>query len=182
MSRQSSDHIPEPSLVGHYAGAVTRGFAYGLDLAISGVTFAVFVSATSYLLSLVLSRDITVSDAPTLLGGAIYVVWLFVYFFSSWSVAGKSPGMGLLGLRIVRRDGSHLDRLHAFYRVIAFPLSFLIFGLGFLGIVFAREHRALHDKIADTAVVYDWDARAARLRILAAGATARLTDSPATSE
>jgi hypothetical protein len=30
-----------------------------------------------------------------------------------------------------------------------------------------REHRALQDLIADTAVVYAWDARAARLRILA---------------
>jgi uncharacterized RDD family membrane protein YckC len=182
VSRQSSDRIPEPSLVGHYAGFVTRAVAYALDVAISGVTFAVLASATSYLFSLVLSRDITVSDAPTLLGGAIYVLWLFLYFFASWSVAGKSPGMALLGLRIVRRDGNHLDRLHAFYRVIAFPLSFLILGIGFLGIIFAREHRALHDKIADTAVVYDWDARAARLRILAAGATARLTDAPATSE
>ena len=30
-----------------------------------------------------------------------------------------------------------------------------------------REHRALHDLIAGTAVVYAWDARAARLRFLA---------------
>jgi hypothetical protein len=30
-----------------------------------------------------------------------------------------------------------------------------------------REHRALHDLIAGTAVVYSWDARAARLRFLA---------------
>jgi hypothetical protein len=30
-----------------------------------------------------------------------------------------------------------------------------------------RERRALQDLIADTAVVYAWDARAARLRILA---------------
>jgi phage shock protein PspC (stress-responsive transcriptional regulator) len=30
-----------------------------------------------------------------------------------------------------------------------------------------REHRALHDVIAGTAVVYGWDARAARLRFLA---------------
>ncbi|MGH3277214.1 MAG: hypothetical protein ACRDNZ_23155, partial [Streptosporangiaceae bacterium] len=30
-----------------------------------------------------------------------------------------------------------------------------------------REHRALHDLIAGTAVIYAWDARAARLRFLA---------------
>ena len=30
-----------------------------------------------------------------------------------------------------------------------------------------REHRALHDLIAGSAVIYAWDARAARLRFLA---------------
>ena len=52
-------------------------------------------------------------------------------------------------------------------RSLAFPLSILLFGLGFLGILIGRQHRALHDVIAGTAVVYSWDARAARLRFLA---------------
>ena len=52
-------------------------------------------------------------------------------------------------------------------RALVFPLSFLLFGLGFLGILVAREHRALHDVIAGTAVVYSWDARSARLGFLA---------------
>mgnify|MGYP000216910185 CR=1 FL=1 len=33
--------------------------------------------------------------------------------------------------------------------------------------VFGRHRRALHDKIAGTAVVYSWDARGARWRFLA---------------
>lgn len=45
--------------------------------------------------------------------------------------------------------------------------QFLFFGLGFAGILVQREHRALHDLIAGSAVVYAWDARAARLRFLA---------------
>ena len=48
-----------------------------------------------------------------------------------------------------------------------FPLTVLLFGLGFPGILVQRERRALHDLIAGTAVVYAWDARAARLRFLA---------------
>jgi hypothetical protein len=51
-------------------------------------------------------------------------------------------------------------------RTLAFPLSFLLFGLGFTGILFQRNRRALHDMIAGTAVVYAWHARAARLRYL----------------
>jgi hypothetical protein len=60
-----------------------------------------------------------------------------------------------------------------------FPLSFLLFGLGFLGILVQREHRALHDLIAGTAVVYSWDARAARLRFLAREAELAAGSGPA---
>jgi uncharacterized RDD family membrane protein YckC len=51
-------------------------------------------------------------------------------------------------------------------RVLVLPLSFLLFCFGFILIVLRRDRRALHDLIADTAVVYAWDARAARLRFL----------------
>ena len=74
--------------------------------------------------------------------------------------------MAVVGLRAVRKDGSNLDARHAVVRVLFFPLSFLLFGLGFLLVLLKRDRRALHDLIADTAVVYAWDARAARVRFL----------------
>jgi uncharacterized RDD family membrane protein YckC len=52
-------------------------------------------------------------------------------------------------------------------RTLTFPLSFLLLGLGFLGILLHRDRHALHDRLAGTVVVYSWDARAARLRWLA---------------
>jgi uncharacterized RDD family membrane protein YckC len=75
--------------------------------------------------------------------------------------------MALLGVRVVRADGSAIDPWRGVLRALVFPLSFLLFGLGFLGILVQRERRALHDLIAGTAVVYSWDARGARLRFLA---------------
>ena len=75
--------------------------------------------------------------------------------------------MAVLGLHVVRADGATLDPWRGFLRALVFPLSFLFFGLGFLGILVQREHRALHDLIAGSAVIYSWDARAARLRLLA---------------
>jgi hypothetical protein len=47
------------------------------------------------------------------------------------------------------------------------PLSFLPLGFGLVGIVVGREHRALHDVLAKTTVVYAWDAQKVRLRRLA---------------
>jgi uncharacterized RDD family membrane protein YckC len=94
-------------------------------------------------------------------------VWAAIYFGACWVTFSRSPGMSVMGLRIVRTSGAELDHRHALIRLVAFPLGFLTFGLGFLGIVFGRRHRAIYDRIADTTVVYDWDAEAARLRSLA---------------
>jgi len=169
------DTVPRPSLVGHYAGPVTRAAAFAVDTAVSTLVLALSLRVITALADLVLRVEVNYSDAPVLVGWAVLVGWLFLYYFVSWSVAGKTVGMALLGLRVVRRDGSHLGKGHAFIRTITFPLSFLFFGLGLVGILVGREHRALHDVAAGSTVVYDWDARAARLRILAAGATADLT-------
>ena len=51
-------------------------------------------------------------------------------------------------------------------RTLTLPLSFLFLGLGFAGILLGGQRRVLHDVIAGTAVIYSWDARAARLRYL----------------
>ncbi len=91
---------------------------------------------------------------PAAVGGPATVVWLFLYYFVSWATVGKTPGMALIGLRVVRRDGSKLHAGKAAIRTLVFPLSFIMFGLGFVGIVVGREHRALQDVAADTIVVY----------------------------
>src|SRR5208282_4020237 len=78
-----------------------------------------------------------------------------------------TPVMALLGVQVVRADGTRLDPWRGWVRSLTFPLGFLTLGLGFLGILVQRERRAVYDLIAGTAVVYAWDARAARLRFLA---------------
>ena len=72
----------------------------------------------------------------------------------------------LFGVQVVTNDGSDVSGRRAIGRTLAFPLSFLILCLGFLGILLDDQRRALHDVIAGTTVIYCWDARAARLRML----------------
>jgi uncharacterized RDD family membrane protein YckC len=98
--------------------------------------------------------------------------WEFFFFGYSWAASGRTFGMAVLGVRVVRADGGALDPWRGAARALVFPLSFLLFGLGFLGILLQREHRALHDLVAGSAVIYAWDARAARLRFLAREADA----------
>jgi uncharacterized RDD family membrane protein YckC len=62
-----------------------------------------------------------------------------------------------------------------FYFGYSWAVSGRTFGMAVLGV--QREHRALHDLIAGTAVIYAWDARAARLRFLARQADVGATSS-----
>jgi uncharacterized RDD family membrane protein YckC len=149
---------------GHYAGPVSRLLAYGADSFAIGVLYTAGLALLRFAVETATPWTLNVEGVLFAVGA---LAWSALYFGSSWVGFGRSPGMSLLGLRIVRGDGADLDRHHALVRLVAFPLGFLTFGLGFLGIVLGRTRQALYDRIADTAVVYDWDAEAAKLRELA---------------
>ncbi|MGV1009298.1 MAG: RDD family protein [Dermatophilaceae bacterium] len=153
-------------LQGHYAGGVTRFAAYAIDATASTAILSAGVATFGYALGMITGHDIQLSTYPVV-GGMLALLWYFLWFWYPWSLSGRTLGMAVVGIRVVRGDGSSLQPRRAFVRIVTFPLSFLVFGLGFLGILTDRRRRAWHDRFADTAVVYGWDARVARLRFLA---------------
>ena len=128
--------------------------------------FTLALAGVAFVIQVVTSHKVTWTRSDTLVA-VLFVAWQFCYFGYSWAVASRTFGMYVLGLRVVRADGTEIAPRQGVLRALAFPLSFLLLGLGFLGILVQHEHRALHDLIAGTTVVYAWDARAARLRFLA---------------
>jgi uncharacterized RDD family membrane protein YckC len=164
-----STPTPQDALVsyqGHYAGAVSRFAAYSVDVVVNTAVFVLGLAAISWGVRIVTGHDVSWNRSNVVVA-IIFVGWQFLYFAYCWAVSGRTPGMALLGIRVVRADGTILPPKQGVLRALVFPLSFLLFGLGFLGILVQHEHRALHDLIAGSAVVYSWDARAARLRFLA---------------
>ncbi|HEY7916305.1 MAG TPA: RDD family protein [Acidimicrobiales bacterium] len=151
---------------GHYAGAVSRLVAFGADVGASWGLFTLGAAGLTFSVQLVSGHNFSLSSHQIVSLIAL-VVWEFVYFSYQWASGGKTIGMALLGIRVVRTDGSPIGPRQAVFRTLALPLSFLILGLGFVGILTNRDRHALHDHLAGTAVVYSWDARAARLRWLA---------------
>jgi uncharacterized RDD family membrane protein YckC len=151
---------------GNYAGSVSRFLAYAIDLLVSSAVFALALAAISYVADIITGKQVS-WNRQDILVVIFYVAWEFFYFGYSWAVSGRTLGMAVLGIRVVRADGAIAEPRRGVIRALVFPLSFLLLGLGFLGILVQRERRALHDLIAGTAVVYAWDARAARLRFLA---------------
>ena len=157
--------VSNTALQGHYAGIVTRAVAFGIDVLFIVAGFALGGTIAEYALSAVLGTDVNLSDAP-IISAIVLAIWAFLYMAYPLSAAGRTLGMAIVGIRAVRADGHDLQRRQAVMRVLALPASFLLFCFGFLLILLRRDRRALHDLIAGTAIVYAWDARAARLRFL----------------
>jgi uncharacterized RDD family membrane protein YckC len=162
----STSTAPSPRLTvkrqGNYAGAVSRLAAFAADVGASWGIFLAGAGLLSLAAQLFTGQSVKLTHHQILAIVAI-VIWEFFYFTYMWGVSGKTVGMALLGLQVVTTKGGPITTRQAALRTVALPLSFVL-GLGFLGILFQRERRALHDIVAGTAVVYAWDARAARLR------------------
>lgn len=75
------------------------------------------------------------------------------YYVVCWATLGAGPGGRLLGLRIVRRDGSPIDFGKALIRFLGSLVSSLVISLGYLWAAFDSEKQTWHDKIASTYVV-----------------------------
>ena len=171
MPRDGGTPPPAPRSVsqdlrGDHAGFASRFIAFVVDCVLSIAVFELVLAASSFAASVLTGTSIHWNKGNTWVVLAFFA-WEFVYYAYAWTASGKTPGMMLLGVQVVGQDGSHVGTRRGLVRTVAFPLSFLLLGLGFLGILLGRDRRALHDVIAGTAVVYAWDAREARLRSLA---------------
>lgn len=149
-------------VTGHYAGAASRAAGAVLDVAIVMGTFTASVAGLDLLVRFFSGSSVT-SDSSGWGSAVALGIWAFLYVYVSLTIAGRTAGKAIVGLRVVTADGSPLTGRRALWRTLAFPLSVLPVGLGFIGIFLHREHRALHDLIARTAVVYDWGGRTAEL-------------------
>jgi uncharacterized RDD family membrane protein YckC len=147
---------------GRYAGPVTRFIALVLDILIVTTGFTVIVAGGTYLVELV--SPIEVEPVRGLWYIVGFVVWALLYLWLSIAIFGKTLGKTVMGVRVVDSEGSlALHSRQSLIRAVTYPLSFVVLGLGLLGVLFGRERRAWHDHFAGTAVVYDWGSRTARL-------------------
>jgi uncharacterized RDD family membrane protein YckC len=132
-----------------YASLVSRTIAYLLDTAI----VAFVVSATvAFGLIVALVTGVRAHDLALATASAYVIVLpsvLAIYCALFWLLAGRTPGMALLGLRVVRTDGQPVRWFAAFLRGVLL----VYFPIGALWLVVDRRRQAVHDKVARTLVV-----------------------------
>jgi uncharacterized RDD family membrane protein YckC len=157
-------------LQGHYAGICSRFVAFLFDLIVIVFAYDVFVRGVEYVVTTLSGKVFHISDLPVA-SWAVLIAWAIFYCAYPVAAGGRTFGMAIAGLRVVRADGRPVGGREALVRVLALPLSFVTLGVGFLLILVRSDRCALQDLVGRTAVVYGWDARAARLRFLARGGT-----------
>jgi uncharacterized RDD family membrane protein YckC len=141
------------------AGVMTRLVAFAIDVGLLNAFFFIM----SALLGLVVSGlffDDGITSLGIVLGGAVWVVAGGLYLVGFWALEGQTPGMRFLNIRLDAHGSRRIGFPVAIRRWLGFILCVLTLGLGFLGILFAQRRRGLHDRIADTEVIYvseaDW--------------------------
>lgn len=78
-----------------------------------------------------------------------------VYFVAFWTYnGGQTVGMRLLGLRVVKLDGTPVTLGTAIVRWIGLVISFLVILLGVIWVGFDAKKQGWHDKLAGTVVVH----------------------------
>ena len=159
---------PHTSQEGHYAGIVTCFVGFAIDLVAIAVIFTIGGRGrwSTWSASCV-GHPMRVQGRPGLTSNIALVSGRSSTSpIRSRSPAGRS-GWGSSGSASCASTAANWARGAAPWCAFCLPLSFLLFGFGFVLIVLRGDRRALHDLIGGSAVVYAWDARAARLRFLA---------------
>ena len=154
---------PVGEVSGHYAGVFTRLAAFIIDWFVIVFAYGLILGGTRFVLEALFSVEFDLSSGDAIWWWVGFGAWAFVYLTVGLSITGRTVGKGLLGLRVVTRQGEPIGPGRAAARVFVMPLSFALLGLGFLGIILGRERRALHDVISRCAVVYDWGDRPAEM-------------------
>ena len=136
-----------------YAGFWIRVGAYIIDL--------IIIYAATFVLGFVVSLPLgalRVESSLYLLYLGVLSILAFVsvagyhgYFLST---KGATPGKLLLGLKVIRSDGSGLSFMRGVGRLFAHFVSGIILYVGYIIVAFDVEKRALHDHLCDTRVVY----------------------------
>lgn len=153
-----------------YAGFVTRALAMVIDLLIIfgayviGVFVLDFFRRTSgidemfrWLLQALGWHTVERTPARELLFSFFSLQFFsFLYFTVFLRVGGATIGKYLLGLRVLRADGTPLRTGRSALRALAYTLSSLPIYIGFLNILADDRRRGWHDLVAGTVVVYYW--------------------------
>lgn len=166
---------PPSTLQGQYAGFISRAIGLIIDQAILYIAIVTLTWLTTNALALI---GIDIANCPstegqsiisTLFGNVCDITRTLVfltaalapglYFIVLWWLGGQTIGDGVVGVRVMQTSGHGLSLWRAALRLFGYLVCVLSLGLGFLWVLVDSRRQGWHDKLANTVVVYAWEAR-----------------------
>jgi uncharacterized RDD family membrane protein YckC len=141
------------------AGALTRALAFAIDVGVLNAAFLAISAVIAFVASVVFPSENT---APAIAVGA--AAWLgsgALYLTSFWALTGQTPGMSIVGIRVVAPGLPRVTVRIAIRRLFGLVVAIIPLGAGLLGIIFSERRRGLQDVIAHTEVRYALSSRQA---------------------
>jgi len=129
------------------------GLRYGAWMFDFLITLIAMMSFT-FLITAVNKRSVVTENSDILIVGLLTFGLFLLNFIGLAGTNGQTAGMRILGIRIVRLDGRRFRWHHAMVRhLVGYPLSSLLFFLGFLWMLWDPKQQGWHDKLSSTIVV-----------------------------
>ncbi len=116
-----------------------------LSALIDGIVIALVGAAVAFVLSQ--GQSTVLQGAPAVILQAAYVILLWV------NMGGQTLGKKVMGIKVIKSDGTPIDYVTAIIRYLGYMLSALPLGLGYLWVIWDKNKQGFHDKIANTYVV-----------------------------
>ena len=135
-----------------HAGAVSRLLAIAIDGVFVNLGFSAVAAIAAMIDAAIAGNSEGISSLALAVGAGTWSAIGALYLVGFWSLAGQTPGMRFLGIRLSER---RLPLGRSLKRLLGLGLSVVTFGLGFLGIVFGEQRRGWDDRFAGTDVLYD---------------------------
>ena len=134
-----------------FAGFWIRTLAYLVDAFLLSLVGGAF----PYLLIAGLPGSQQANNGAATQSAGSSVLLAVVYFVVCWWLfRGRTIGMWITGLRVIRDDGAPLGLLGAIVRVIGLWFSFAVCFVGVIWVAVDSRHRGWHDMLARTLVVH----------------------------
>lgn len=143
---------PRPGEEGFPAGFVTRLVAMAIDLSLLSVIITT-VTVLGQFIGQSLYAGIWTLRLIALFTTGFSVGLYIVYFVGLTVLGGQTLGKRIMGVRVLRSDGSRVYLKTSIKRYIGTWISLPLFW-GYLMVLVDSRRRAFHDKLADTVVIY----------------------------
>jgi uncharacterized RDD family membrane protein YckC len=135
------------------AGLVTRLVAAGIDLGLLFVLYSIASSVFASVISYASGGRLSLAGVIVLSTLGFFIACgIFVTF---WALAGQTPGMRILSIRLVHEGSPHITFRVATRRVFALIVALLPLGIGYFAIARDPSRRGWHDRMVKTEVIYD---------------------------